>query len=100
MTEVRISPVQQQQQAEEGDGAGKAAVLLYLGLGLLSLGLGITFVGLGEKGFKTAELRLLGSPETFNFGGAWLCSAKHRIAQVVHAVTTTALQLTARTDFS
>ena len=35
-------------------------LLLYLGLGLVAIGLIITFVGLGEKGFKTVELKLVG----------------------------------------
>ncbi|KAF4519347.1 hypothetical protein B566_EDAN011353 [Ephemera danica] len=37
-----------------------ANVVLYVGLGLVCVGLVISFVGLGEKGFKTAELRLIG----------------------------------------
>ena len=36
------------------------AVLLYLGLGLLATGLTITCVGLGEKGYRTVELQMLG----------------------------------------
>ena len=35
-------------------------VILYVGLGMISVGLVITFVGLGEKGFKTLELKLIG----------------------------------------
>ena len=35
-------------------------LLLYLGLGLVDKGLIITFVGLGEKGFRTVELKLVG----------------------------------------
>lgn len=35
-------------------------VLLVLGLGTISLGSIIFFVGTGEKGFKTQELRLIG----------------------------------------
>ena len=31
-----------------------------MGLGMISVGLVITFVGLGEKGFKTLELKLIG----------------------------------------
>ena len=34
--------------------------LLYVGLGLVAVGLVITFVGLGEKGFRTVELQLVG----------------------------------------
>ncbi|XP_076046667.1 uncharacterized protein LOC143028445 isoform X3 [Oratosquilla oratoria] len=54
-----------------GGGEGKTAdgkfrqtgvvnVVLYVGLGLIALGLIITFVGLGERGFKTVELQLIG----------------------------------------
>ncbi|KAI5728129.1 hypothetical protein M8J77_011943 [Diaphorina citri] len=35
-------------------------LLLYIGLCIISLGLIISFVGTGEKGFKTNELRLIG----------------------------------------
>jgi hypothetical protein len=35
-------------------------VLLYIGLGMMAVGLVITFVGLGEKGFKTTELQMIG----------------------------------------
>ena len=42
------------------DGAGSANVILYVGLCMVALGLTITFLGLGEKGFKTLELRLIG----------------------------------------
>jgi len=34
--------------------------LLYVGLGTIAIGLVISFVGTGEKGFKTLELRLIG----------------------------------------
>lgn len=37
-----------------------ANAFLYVGLGTVALGLVITFVGTGEKGFKTVELRLIG----------------------------------------
>ena len=35
-------------------------ILLYVGLGTVAIGLIITFVGLGEKGFKTMQLRMIG----------------------------------------
>ena len=35
-------------------------VVLYVGLGMVVLGLVITVVGLGDKGFQTLELRILG----------------------------------------
>ncbi|XP_018795139.1 PREDICTED: uncharacterized protein LOC108972789 [Bactrocera latifrons] len=37
-----------------------ANTFLYVGLGTIALGLVIAFVGTGEKGFKTVELRLIG----------------------------------------
>lgn len=37
-----------------------ANAFLYVGLGTVALGLVILFVGTGEKGFKTVELRLIG----------------------------------------
>ncbi|XP_071745342.1 uncharacterized protein [Lepeophtheirus salmonis] len=37
-----------------------ANVILYVGLGMIAIGLIITFVGLGEKGFQTLELKLIG----------------------------------------
>ncbi|XP_050696792.1 uncharacterized protein LOC126985602 isoform X2 [Eriocheir sinensis] len=39
---------------------GVVNIVLYVGLGLISLGLIITFVGMGEHGFKSPELRLIG----------------------------------------
>ncbi|XP_069984488.1 uncharacterized protein [Penaeus vannamei] len=39
---------------------GVVNIVLYVGLGLIALGLIITFVGLGEHGFKSPELRLIG----------------------------------------
>lgn len=37
-----------------------ANAFLYVGLGTVAIGLVIAFVGTGEKGFKTTELRLIG----------------------------------------
>lgn len=37
-----------------------ANAFLYVGLGTVAIGLVIAFVGTGEKGFKTVELRLIG----------------------------------------
>ncbi|CAL4104814.1 unnamed protein product, partial [Meganyctiphanes norvegica] len=39
---------------------GVVNVVLYVGLGLISIGLIITFVGMGDRGFKTSELKLIG----------------------------------------
>ena len=41
-------------------GSGSANVVLYVGLGMISIGLVMTFVGLGDKGFRTLELKLIG----------------------------------------
>ena len=38
----------------------RSNVVLYTGLCIAAVGLVITFVGLGEKGFKTIELKLVG----------------------------------------
>ena len=35
-------------------------MVLYVGLGMISIGLVMTFVGLGDKGFRTLELKLIG----------------------------------------
>lgn len=42
------------------DEEGSGNVILYVGLGMVAVGLVITFVGLGDKGFKTLELKLIG----------------------------------------
>jgi len=42
------------------EGGGGANVILYIGLGMVAMGLVITFVGLGDKGFRTLELKLIG----------------------------------------
>ena len=51
-------------QLDDGDdgyvAGGSANVVLYVGLGMICIGLVITFVGLGDKGFKTLELKLVG----------------------------------------
>ncbi|XP_069684867.1 uncharacterized protein [Periplaneta americana] len=43
-----------------GHQSAAANALLYVGLGTVAIGLVISFVGTGEKGFKTLELRLIG----------------------------------------
>ena len=42
------------------EGTGSANVILYVGLGMVCIGLIITFVGIGDKGFQTLELKLIG----------------------------------------
>ena len=42
------------------DDGGSGDMILYIGLGMMAVGLVITFVGLGDKGFKTLELKLIG----------------------------------------
>ena len=39
---------------------GLCDVVLYSGMGLIMVGLVITIVGLGDKGFHSLELRLIG----------------------------------------
>lgn len=48
-----------------------ANTLLYCGLGAVAIGLVISFVGTGEKGFKTLELRLIGP--SLIIGGVACC---------------------------
>ncbi|XP_023343934.1 uncharacterized protein LOC111713312 isoform X3 [Eurytemora carolleeae] len=45
---------------ENYEGNSGANVILYIGLGMVAMGLVITFVGLGDKGFRTLELKLIG----------------------------------------
>ena len=54
----------------EGGTAGN--VLLYTGLALLATGLVITAVGLGERGYRSRELRMLG-PGIVLTGGGLVC---------------------------
>jgi len=42
------------------DNNGSSNIVLYIGLGMVAIGLVITFVGLGDKGFQTLELQLVG----------------------------------------
>ena len=35
-------------------------IFLYTGMGMMAIGLVLTVVGVGEKGFKTMEMKLLG----------------------------------------
>lgn len=49
-----------------------ANMLLYIGLCAVALGLVIAFVGTGEKGFKTVQLRLIG-PIMIGFGTFCCC---------------------------
>ena len=43
-----------------GDADPSINVLMYVGLGMGAVGLVITFVGIGEKGFKSLQLKLVG----------------------------------------
>ena len=40
--------------------SGRSNMILYIGLGMVCVGLVVTFVGLGDKGFQTLELQLVG----------------------------------------
>lgn len=44
----------------DSEKSGRSNLILYIGLGMVCLGLVVTFVGLGEKGFQTLELQLVG----------------------------------------
>ena len=47
-------------QEKDIESGGSEYIMLYVGLGMAAIGLVIFFVGLGDKGFKTIELRLVG----------------------------------------
>ena len=47
-------------QEKDIESGGSKYIMLYVGLGMAAIGLVISFVGLGDKGFKTLELRLVG----------------------------------------
>ena len=47
-------------QEKDIESEGSEYIILYVGLGMAAIGLVISFVGLGDKGFKTLELRLVG----------------------------------------
>jgi hypothetical protein len=47
-------------QEKDLESGGSEYIMLYVGLGMAAIGLVISFVGLGDKGFKTIELRLVG----------------------------------------
>ena len=55
----QVHPIHQYKNVDS-DSGGKGNVILYIGLGMMAVGLVITFVGLGDKGFKTLELKLIG----------------------------------------
>ena len=53
-------------------GEGNGDVVLYCGLGMIMVGLVITVVGLGDKGFQTLGLKLVG-PITLVCGSVLAC---------------------------
>ena len=53
-------PLTNRPHVEKFEGSGSANVILYVGLGMVCIGLVITFVGIGDKGFQTLELKLIG----------------------------------------
>ena len=55
----QVHPVQYQKFPSQKT-TERESVILYIGIGLVAVGLVITFVGLGEKGFKSIELKLVG----------------------------------------
>ena len=54
MREIVISPDENIESVKSDNN------ILFIGMGLFAIGLVTTFVGLGEKGFKTSELKLVG----------------------------------------
>ena len=53
-------PITSRNNGDKFEGGGSANVILYVGLGMVCIGLVITFVGIGDKGFQTLELKLIG----------------------------------------
>ena len=56
---LQVHPIQSRKFPNQNT-TERESVILYIGLGLVAVGLVITFVGLGEKGFKSIELKLVG----------------------------------------
>ena len=54
MREIVISP------DDEVESVKSENNIFFIGMGLFAIGLVTTFVGLGDKGFKTSELKLVG----------------------------------------
>ena len=54
MREILISPDEDMESVKSDNN------ILFIGMGLFAIGLVTTFVGLGDKGFKTSELKLVG----------------------------------------
>ena len=54
MREIVISPDEDMESVKSDHN------ILFIGMGLFAIGLVTTFVGLGDKGFKTSELKLVG----------------------------------------
>ena len=63
----------------QSQNGSNSSVVLYLGLSVSSVGLIIFLVGVGEKGFKSLELQLIGpsligEPWTISFLSSYLCT--------------------------
>jgi len=56
----RSSDLESEESAKRQRISTNLNIILYIGLGTMAIGLIITFVGIGEKGFKTIQLRLVG----------------------------------------
>ena len=54
MREIVINPDEDMESVKSDNS------ILFIGMGLFAIGLVTTFVGLGDKGFKTSELKLVG----------------------------------------
>lgn len=61
-----------------------ANAFLYVGLGTIAIGLVIAFVGTGEKGFKTVELRLIG-PSLIGERYADTCQIDEILMLILHS---------------
>ena len=58
-----------QLQTKEGS---RSSFVLYIGLGVCSIGLIIFLVGVGEKGFKSLELQLIGPSLIGKLSWGWV----------------------------
>ena len=60
ITTLQVENTEEQGGGQVEEDAGGGHTVLYIGLGLVAVGLVISCVGLGEKGFLTVELQVVG----------------------------------------
>ena len=57
---MQVENKEEQDGGQVEEDAGGGHTVLYIGLGLVAVGLVISCVGLGERGFLTVELQVVG----------------------------------------